>query len=912
MQFENGAKIRHIRHGIGTVKYDDGETVGIRFEHGLEECDKNDIESIQSIADGDHPARLPNTPEVLARTQAEAIQSINDTWGIFSLSRIDLLPHQLWVCKRVTERLPARWLIADDVGLGKTIEAGLILWPLISRKKVRRVLILCPASLVAQWTARMKQMFDLNFNPYHPEFDTPKLDYWNIQTQVVGSLQTLRKNHNGRHQRMIESDPWDLVIVDEAHHINAEEHTGQTLGYKLIDKLQAHGRIRSMIFFTGTPHRGKNFGFLSLLHLLRPDIFSPEKSLSEQLKHLSHAMIRNNKQNVTDLKGNRIFFPPKVRSHTYEYSPEETDFYETLTRFILGGKAYASTLTQKAGKTVVLVLIAMQKLASSSVAAIRRALKNRLAKLSAEKTAVEEKAANILKTYQEAQQDETTDYAAEVEEQLAEYTDRTTKLMADEADKLQELIQKADAVVQETKIHKIIERVEADYQDRSILFFTEYKATQSLLISELMKRFGDHCATFINGDNAAANVTTPDGREITLRETRDNAADRFNSGEVRFLVSTEAAGEGVDLQESCHTLVHVDLPWNPMRMHQRVGRLNRYGQKKQVEVVSMRNPNTVESLIWEKLDIKLREIMTAFGAVMDEPEDLMQLVLGMSDPNIFNELHFQSITRQESAEQLTQWFDQKTRTFAGEDVVDAVKAIVGNSDRFDYQQVAAHLPDMDLPDLRPFFKSMLRLNGRQVSENEDRSAVAFITPEKWREKDPILYARYDAVFFSRKVKKNAGPVLGLGHRLMDQAIRQAKVFFGDIAFLPKQSLKAPAFVFKITDKQTDQDVQIRKRIAGVSHDPDAPNNPCLLKDSDILKWLNGIRPKQHASEFPTAFNMTAFNHAIETSEAFLMDRLETLDLPFHFPQADLICAFWPIPETKRPVSSAPARQGAAP
>ena len=115
----------------------------------------------------------------------------------------------------------------------------------------------------------------------------------------------------------------------------------------------------------------------------------------------------------------------------------------------------------------------------------------------------------------------------------------------------------------------------------------------------------------------------------SVRKPREAAADEFNAGTVRFLISTEAAGEGIDLQESCHTLIHVDLPWNPMRLHPRVGRLNRYGQQERVEVLSIRNPDTVEARIWSKLDEKLERINEAFAHVMDTPDDLRHLVLGM-------------------------------------------------------------------------------------------------------------------------------------------------------------------------------------------------------------------------------------------------------------------------------------------
>ncbi|WP_317110691.1 C-terminal helicase domain-containing protein [Chroococcidiopsis sp. SAG 2025] len=120
-----------------------------------------------------------------------------------------------------------------------------------------------------------------------------------------------------------------------------------------------------------------------------------------------------------------------------------------------------------------------------------------------------------------------------------------------------------------------------------------------------------------------------------MKEKRETAAEKFNRGEVRFLISTEAGGEGIDLQENCYSLIHVDLPWNPMRLHQRVGRLNRYGQKQQVEVITLRNPQTVETLIWDKLNRKINNIMQSLQQVMDEPEDLLQLVLVITSPNLF-------------------------------------------------------------------------------------------------------------------------------------------------------------------------------------------------------------------------------------------------------------------------------------
>jgi len=167
---------------------------------------------------------------------------------------------------------------------------------------------------------------------------------------------------------MFEGPAWDLLVVDEAHHVNADEDAGPTLGYKLVQQLVDEKKVASIIFFTGTPHRGKNFGFLALLRLLRPDLFDPREPLAQQLPRLRQAVIRNNKYSVTDLRGALLFQPPAVTWEAYAYSPEEAHFYNMLTEFILTGKAYASTLGASDRRLVILVLIAMQKLASSSVA----------------------------------------------------------------------------------------------------------------------------------------------------------------------------------------------------------------------------------------------------------------------------------------------------------------------------------------------------------------------------------------------------------------------------------------------------------------------------------------------------------------------------------------------------------------
>src|SRR5262249_15846102 len=153
---------------------------------------------------------------------------------------------------------------------------------------VRRLLIICPASLVDQWQQRLRDFFDIRTQVYSPESDREGRDFWGPSVlQVVASLQTLRLNTGGRWERLLAAEPWDLVLVDEAHHLNSDEEDTATHGYRLLKRMREANRVRAMVFFTGTPHRGKDYNFLALLTLLRPDLFDAERPMNEQLGHLS-------------------------------------------------------------------------------------------------------------------------------------------------------------------------------------------------------------------------------------------------------------------------------------------------------------------------------------------------------------------------------------------------------------------------------------------------------------------------------------------------------------------------------------------------------------------------------------------------------------------------------------------------
>ncbi len=890
---DNILRVVHSKFGVGTVEFEKVETSLVRFEHGFEECLKSDLEPVADLKSELISGQNVKISDLALKTLAYSLKSVNDNWSVFSKSNINLLPHQLWVCHRVLRQWPTNQLIADDVGLGKTVEAGLILWPLIERKRVKRLLILTPAPLVEQWHQRMLDMFDIRLSMYAPENDTPRVNYWDANNMVVASLPTLRNDKNGRLERMLNAEPWDMLIVDEAHHLNSAEDKGGTLGFRFIQMLIENNKFESKLFFTATPHRGKEYGFFALLQLLRPDLFNVKTmSEGEMRPFVKDVLIRNNKQSVTDMNGERLFKPLSVSSRTYSYSGQEQEFYDLLTKFIVSGQAYASSLNSRDQRAVMLVLTAMQKLASSSIAAIERALKGRLEKHKRGKQKLQdiEVKQNVLleqleKSESQPESDTYSDELVQLELELIETTARV-QLMGDELPRILELLDACQNVEFETRIVTILDILETEFKDRTVVFFTEYKATQALLMGALNRKYGDGCVTFINGENRLLNVKNQSGEFVDYFTDRYHAAKLFNEGKVRFIISTEAGGEGIDLQQNCFSMVHVDLPWNPMRLHQRVGRLNRYGQQKNVEVITLRNPDTVESRIWELLNSKIDLIMRSVVGAMDEPENLMELILGMADSSLFNELFVEAANRKDG-DSLSTWFDHKTKTFGGESVIQKVKDLVGRAEKFDYQDLDA-VPRLDLEDLKPFFTHMLTVNQRRY-KYDDNGGLSFITPYAWLGQFGTKRS-YEKLYFDRKAKQSdsQADIMGFGHPMFSKAVNQGEQITGSYAFV--DGIEKDLVIFKVQDQVTGTDASVKVSIIGLEVDSTAKCN--FIKEEDLIRYLNTyLKMNGEISSVRSSDDLVS---VIQTAGDYFTENVLSLGLPFKLPNAEPLAAFYVV------------------
>lgn len=317
-----------------------------------------------------------------------------------------------------------------------------------------------------------------------------------------------------------------------------------------------------------------------------------------------------------------------------------------------------------------------------------------------------------------------------------------------------------------------------------------------------------------------------------------------------------------------------------MRLHQRVGRLNRYGQKKTVEVVSIRNPDTVEGMIWGKLESKLASIMQALGAAMDEPEDLLQLVLGMTTPGFFNELfdHAKEIPR----ERLAAWFDDKSRSFGGDTAIEAVRKLVGHAQSFDLSGLK-DVPPVDLPALKPFFTAALTANSRRPKT--DGQSLSFKTPDKWLN-HPAIKREYSGLVFDRTVKLEAGAdLVGVGHPLVTRALQQAEGFTGAVAIA--RGLSNPILVLQISDRVTDGGAHVQEVLIGMAA---KDGNFEILKDWELLLKMNELSTNDCEGRLPETLNVVEL---IQNAKDAAATHISKMDLPFAIPDVRELMLIWP-------------------
>ena len=534
---------------------------------------------------------------------AYALDSWNQITGALDRLDVDPLPHQIDLVHRIMTSDEAHWLIADDVGLGKTIEVGLLLAAMKRRRQARRVLIVCPAGIVRQWQDEMRYKFNQEFLIYGDDFSVPYLSYWTRYEKVIVSID--RAKSDLHRPKFAESGDWDVIVVDEAHHLTRDEsHTTQR--YRLAQDLQ-HLTDR-LIFLSGTPHQGDVLRFMNLLRLLRPDLERQFSNAFRDPSVVADVVLRNRKSTVTDMNGRFIFKGQETHLIAVPPSSVSVNFDVELRNYLRLGYA-ASEASGNTGRAIGFVMTTYRKLASSSVAAIEMALRRRLARLEgATESDLYDVRENLIQEVEEALNDgvEGNDQVAGLLERLTHTITGANPFFDNEQIQIKNLLELAKEVrADEWKIKKFLAEIVDPLVDKGeqVLIFTEYRATQNYLVETLNRRYYNAGVAMIHGS-------------MSLAQKRENVAD-FNES-ARFMVSTEAGGEGINLHERCHVLVNYDLPWNPSRLVQRAGRLYRYGQAKQVTVFNLTAEDNFDMRSLSKMLERVSNIARDMAGVGEE------------------------------------------------------------------------------------------------------------------------------------------------------------------------------------------------------------------------------------------------------------------------------------------------------
>ncbi len=541
------------------------------------------------------------------RNLAYAIDYWHQNTGALTHLKIDPLPHQIHLVHHILKSGNLNWLIADDVGLGKTIEVGMLISALNARQAADRILLVCPAGLVHQWKDEMRGKFGLDdFQIYGIDFFVNDVQDWKLHDRVIASLDLLKlEDHRAK---VMQAAPWDLIVFDEAHRLGRSQY-GMRFDtsdrYRLATNLRQ--RTQSLILLSATPHQGKPDKFQALLELLRPEWSSQIENISANPWILSRMVLRNNKADVTDADGNFIFKGKTVRTIVVDLDEGGRKFDKRLRDYLSCGYGAAGDRKTQKRRAIGFVMTVYRKLAASSIAAIESALVRRLDRLKIEK--------NETNHYADGSPEDNP-YEGEWEEQAV---GGMGEFFTGEISMLECLLEAAEEAHRTDS--KIIAFMDGLAQDalknnlnEKLLIFTEYRATQEYIAAALRKKYGGAAVALIHG---SMNITE-----------REEAIAVFEDG-GQFLVSTEAGGEGINLQRHCHVMINYDLPWNPMRLFQRVGRLYRYGQSRRVVVFNIQTPATIDGKIVQIMYSRIQQVVADMAPMGGEfQQGLEDEVLG--------------------------------------------------------------------------------------------------------------------------------------------------------------------------------------------------------------------------------------------------------------------------------------------
>jgi superfamily II DNA or RNA helicase len=523
------------------------------------------------------------------------------------------LPHQLKALRRAVSQDRVRFLLADEVGLGKTIEAGLIMRELKLRGLASRILVIAPKGLVTQWIAEMQTHFGEEFRFFSPsDFAgyhriNPHDNVWRAFDQVVCSLDSVKpiESRQGwsrdeinefnkeRFEDLITAG-WDLIVVDESHRIGGSSE--QVARYQLGRGLSEASPY--FLLLSATPHQGKTDAFHRLVSLLDKNAFPEPGSVTRE--RVQPYVIRTEKRQAIDADGNPLFKPriTKLIGVNWDGHEDQKQLYDAVTEYVREG--YNQAMLEKKAY-VGFLMILMQRLVTSSTRAIITTLEKRLSALQAPGEQL-----TMLPLMVEDEWNE-----LDGQDQLESLLKTKLAALKNERAEVELLLtaaRKIEARGPDAKAEALLEWIykfqkEESDPDVKLLVFTEFVPTQQMLAEFLSDR--GIPVVCLNGSMSM--------------EERQHVQQAF-AKDARLLISTDAGGEGLNLQ-FCHIVVNFDIPWNPMRLEQRIGRVDRIGQKSVVRAINFLFADSVEFRVRDVLENKLAVILEEFG--VDKTSDVL-------------------------------------------------------------------------------------------------------------------------------------------------------------------------------------------------------------------------------------------------------------------------------------------------
>lgn len=670
---------------------------------------------------------------------------IFDPYLAVHTSSIEPLPHQITaVYSDMLPRQPLRYVLADDPGAGKTIMTGLLIKELLVRGDLKRCLIVCPGNLAEQWQDEL-------YHKFHVKFEILTND--RLESAVTGNvfaeipcciarLDKLARNEVI--QAKLKATDWDLIVCDEAHKMSATVWGGEPKYTKRFRLGQLLGSItRNLLLLTATPHNGKEQDFCLFMSLIDPDRFEGAKRIGKQSIDVSDVMRRLVKEELLKFDGTPLFPERIAYTVNYTLSSQELALYNAVTEYVEHEFNLADRLTNERKNTVGFALTILQRRLASSPEAIYRSLERRMKRLQQrileEKKQQEFSDSSCLYCDAEDWEDFEDAPSEEQEHQEDEILDQTTaaRTIAEleaEINILKQLTTMADAVRSSgqdrkwdelSKLLQENEHMSGPNGREKLIIFTEHKDTLFYLSYKIRSLLGrEEAVVVIHGGMG--------------REERHRVEEEFKQNkDVRILVATDAAGEGINLQRA-HLMINYDLPWNPNRLEQRFGRIHRIGQTEVCYLWNLVSKETREGAVFQRLFEKVEEerralggkVFDILGKISFENKPLRDLLIEAirygNDPQVKAHLH-QVMEDSLDRDKLKELLKERALT---SDVMDPrmVMAVREDMERMEAHKLQPHF-------IESFFVKAFRLLGGRMNRREHGRYEITHVPSELRNQD---------------------------------------------------------------------------------------------------------------------------------------------------------------------------------